>query len=69
MTKPHNGGRNGKNGNGNAKKQNGTSRQNLTKTKAILKLKPTGKPEQTIKATFTDQNDNKVKELIYCFDD
>jgi hypothetical protein len=32
-------------------------------------LKPARKPEQTIKATFTDRNENEVKELIYCFDD
>ena len=61
MTKPHNGGKNRKNGNSNDKKQNGTSQQDSTKTKAILKLKPARKPEQTIKATFTDRNDNEVK--------
>jgi hypothetical protein len=69
MPKPHNRGKNWNNRNGFAKKQNGTSRQNATKTKAILMLKPTRKPEQTIKANFMDQNDNEVKELVYTFDD
>ena len=70
MPKPHNGGRNGKNANGRSQK-NGTSRQNekSTKTKAILKLRPARKPEQTIKASFNDRNDNEVKELIYTYDD
>jgi hypothetical protein len=52
-------GKNGKNPNGKSQRQSVTSRQNATKTKAILKLKPARKPEQT----------NEVKELIYCFDD
>ena len=59
-----NSGKNGKNENENSKKQIGTSRQSnmpVTKTKAILKLKPTRKPEQTIKVTFLDQNENEVK--------
>ena len=50
----------------------GTSRQSnkpAAKTKAILKLKPARKPEQTIKASFVDCNDNEVKELVYTFDD
>ncbi len=58
-----NSGKNGKNGNKNSKKQIGTGRQSnkpATKTKAILKLKPARKPEQTIKATFTDRNENEV---------
>jgi hypothetical protein len=32
-------------------------------------LKPARKPEQTIKATFLDRNENEVKELVYTFDD
>ena len=67
-----NSGKNGKNGSESSKKQIGTSRQSnkpATKTKAILKLKPARKPEQTIKATFLDRNENEVKELVYTFDD
>jgi hypothetical protein len=67
-----NSGKNMKNGNKSSKKQIGTSRQSnkpVTKTKAILKLKPSRKPEQTIKATFLVRNENEVKELVYTFDD
>jgi hypothetical protein len=66
MPKPHNGGKNGKKRNDNAKRQSGKSQQNATKRKAILKLKAA---DQTIKTSFMDRKDNEVKELINCFGD
>jgi hypothetical protein len=72
MQKPHFGGGKNRKNDGSSKKQHGTSRQSnkpATKTKAILKLKPARKLEQTIKASFIDRNDNEVKELVYTFDD